>query len=236
MDIIKSGICLAQSNIQSHFGGDIPTNIKPSITVKIVATGLGNQEPGGGGACCTALNESGARPFFDVLHSHWINGPPDPYPLTNHHLVTAAHEYTHAWQWSLGCLTIHNQPLGDWLNEGIAHYVSHDSLIRNGYMTTDAVRTFQLNSAIYAGEADVPLESLEGPGSPLWPGHIGYLAVEKLVSGSSLGPLSVRRVCEQIRNGLSVNQAFENAFGVTKSNFYATFPAYIDSLRGTSTP
>lgn len=235
VDEIKSGICLAQSSIGDFYGGDIPIDVQQSITVKIVATGLGNQDPGGGGACCTALDETGARPFFDVFHPHWINEPPYPYNLTIHHLSTAAHEYSHGWQWSLGCITIHCQPLGDWLNEGIAGYVGADALIRNGTLTAGDVRDFQLSSAIYTGEANVPLESLE-QANGLWPGHIGYLAVERLVTYYAGTPLSLRTLCQKVGQGESVDQAFQEVFGISKDEFYQAFPAYIGQLTGTPAP
>lgn len=229
---IKTGIGYAQTDIENHFGGDIPPEIQSDITVKIVATGNGNQEPGGGGSCCTGLAESGARPFFDVLHPHWVDTPPPPYTLPLHHQTTAAHEYAHGWQWYLGCLDIHSQPLGDWMNEGIAHYIGHASFLRNGLMSADEVRDFQLSSAIFTGEADVPLESLE-MSQGLWPGHVGYLAIEFLVLESSSGPMAIRTICEDVGNGVSVDQAFADAFGMTKAYFYETaWPQYFDDLKG----
>src|SRR5581483_4054157 len=70
---IKTGILDAQRFFDAQLGGDISINQKVAITVKVVATGLGNQDPGGGGACCTGLAASGARPFFDVRHPQWIS-------------------------------------------------------------------------------------------------------------------------------------------------------------------
>ena len=75
LEPIKEGIWIAQGFLSSSMGGDIPANVKRGITVKVVATGMGNQERGGGGACCTGLDDSGARPFFDVRHPHWLNQP-----------------------------------------------------------------------------------------------------------------------------------------------------------------
>jgi hypothetical protein len=165
-----------------------------------------------------------------------MNAPPFPYTLASHHAVTAAHEYAHGWQWWLGCLTIHAQPLGDWLNEGIAHYVGHQALIRQGVMTAETARTFQLNSAVYTGEADVPLQSLE-QAQGLWPGHVGYLAVELLVSRSPHGRLSLRNVCQSAGAGGSTEQAFQEAMGLSRAEFYEQFPAYLDGLRnGMATP
>jgi hypothetical protein len=228
---IKTGISYMQMDVMNHFGGDIPPDVQATITVKIVATGEGNQEPGGGGSCCTGLAESGARPFFDVFHPNWAVTPPLPYTLTLHHQTTAAHEYAHGWQWYLGCLDIHSQPLGDWMNEGIAHYIGHAPFVRNGIMSADEVRDFQLSSAIFTGEADVPLESLE-MSQGLWPGHVGYLAIEFLAAESLSGPMSIRTICEDVGNGISVDQAFYDVFGMTKEYFYETaWPQYFEDIK-----
>jgi hypothetical protein len=233
---VRAGLCGVQSALRGQFGGDLPPDTQRALTVKVVATGLGNQEPGGGGACCTGLDEAGARPFFDVLHPDWMNAPPFPYTAASHHGVTAAHEYAHGWQWWLGCLTIHERPLGDWLNEGIAHYVGHQAFIRSGLMTAEAVRTFQVNAAIATGEAEAPLQSLEDA-QGLWPGHVGYLAVELLASRSPHGLLAVREVCQGVAAGEAADEAFENSMGITRADFYAQFPSYLAGLRsGMATP
>lgn len=133
LQTIKSGIEIVRIYIQEFLGGDIPTEIRSTTTVKVVATGLGNQEPGGGGACCTAFSEenpSGVRLFFDVLHPQWIlaGGPGkviDGVFVTDrdkNRLQRGAHEYAHAWQNSIGCISLHDQRMGFWLNEGIAEY------------------------------------------------------------------------------------------------------------------
>ena len=74
LEPIKAGISIAQDFLASRMGGDIPVYVKRGITVKVVATGMGNQDRWGGGACCTGLNEYGTlpRPFFDVRHPNWL--------------------------------------------------------------------------------------------------------------------------------------------------------------------
>ena len=230
LELIKEGISIAQDFLASRLGGDIPVNIQLGITVKVVATGMGNQERGGGGSCCTGLDESGARPFFDVRHPHWLN----PYPLWSADLQTkavAVHEYTHGWAWSLGGLNIQWQPLGDWLNEGLATYISWEPFIRSGEMRRSDVHAHMLSSAIHTGQASRCLGWLEQSFDfDLWPGHIGYIAVEKLVAESPNGIRSLRIVNQQARHGLDT--AFERAFGTSKREFYDTFPDYLRSIGG----
>jgi hypothetical protein len=237
LDSIKEGIAEAQSFLTSRLGGDIAVNQQLGITVKVVATGLGNQEPGGGGACCTGLDESGARPFFDVRNPGWnitarANGP---WTITAEHEKTAAHEYTHGWAWSLGGITLHSKPLGDWLNEGIAEYVAYATLVSVGKMRASDADAFELSSAIYSGEASKCLAALENSnmsGTGLWPGHIGQVAVKALVNRSPNGVLSIRIVNENIGRRMTFEQAFENAFGIGKQDFYSSFPDYVASLGG----
>ena len=220
VELIRTGIDFARAYMQDVVGGDIAPDIRGSMTIKIVATGKGNQDPGGGGACCTGLDETGPRPFFDVQHPEWDQGTPRG--TADHRLRTAAHEYAHAWQSSLGCLTIHYQPLGDWLNEGLAEYVAHRSMVRAGVANANAVRDLQLSAAASTAEADVPLGSLESS-QGIWPGHIGYLAVEYLVALAPEGPLAVRTICEEVARGASVDEAFEHAFGISKIDFYSAW-------------
>jgi hypothetical protein len=74
------------------------------------------------------------------------------------------------------------------------------------------------------------LEYLRGP-TIVWPGHIGYLAVEYLVSNAPTGPLSLRTICELVANGVALDEAFARAFGISKQAFYQSFPGYFASLQ-----
>ena len=226
LEPIKEGISEAQDFLASRVGGDIPVNVQLGITVKVVATGMGDQE-GGSGACCTAR---GARLFFDVRHPHWLNQFPrwnGSFALGKQKL--AAHEYTHGWAWSLRGLDIHSQPLGDWLNEGLAEYLGYEPFIRRREMPRSDVQAHMLGAAIQNGSASRCLESLERAGG-MWPGEIGYIAVEKLVAESPNGIRSLRIVNQQARHGFDT--AFEGAFGMSKREFYDTFPDYLRSIGG----
>ncbi len=236
---IRDGISKAQTFLATEVGGDIPVNTQLGITVKVVATGLGNQEPGGGGACCTGLDPTGARPFFDVKHPHWdISRPPGiaTWTIQANKEKTAAHEYTHGWAWSLGGLTY--QPprrTVDWFTEGLAEYIAYSTMIRLGQMRAADVDAFMLSSAIVTGQAARCLAYLENSnmaGAGLWPGHIGFIAVKALVARNPMGILSMRVLNQDIGAGMTFDQAFEHAFGVNKQEFYRTFPDYVGSIGG----
>ena len=104
VDIIKTGLRMAQDFLDSELGGGIPEAARKGITVKIVATGRGNQEVGGGGACCTAFGETDGvltmRLFIDVAHPHWdfpANSRPN-WTVDADRQKIMIHEYTHIWQ------------------------------------------------------------------------------------------------------------------------------------------
>jgi hypothetical protein len=230
---IKTGILKAQTFVASELGGDIHVDTQLRITVKVVATGLGNQEPGGGGACCTGLDQTGARPFFDVANPGWLNRGVERWSVAASKQQIAAHEYAHGWAWSLGGLTWYTHPLGDWLNEGLAEYIGYGAFIRTGEMRAADVRAKHLRNALSDGSARRCLSFLESSnmaGRGLWPGHIGYLAVDTLVARSQNGILSLRIVNQEATRGLDA--AMQQAFGITKQDFYNTFPAYLASLGG----
>ena len=102
LEPIKEGISKAQDFLASRMGGDIPVNVQLGITVKVVATGMGNPDRWADGACCTGLDETGARPFFDVRHPGWLNRGSPPWGVDIEKQKIAAHEYVHGWEWSLG--------------------------------------------------------------------------------------------------------------------------------------
>ena len=222
LEAIEEGISKAQYFLASQMGGDIPVNVQRGITVKVVATGLGDQEFGGGGACCTALDQAGARLFFDVRHPDWLA------QVEFQKRKIAAHEYTHAWAWSLGGLTSDSRPLGGWLDEGLAEYIAYETFIRSGEIRRSHARAFVLNAAMHTGQASRCLATLER--SDIWPGHIGYIAVEKLVTESHNGIGSLRIVNQQARQGLDI--AFERAFGMSRRQFYYTFPDHLQRIGG----
>jgi hypothetical protein len=226
-NLIKRGLCNVQLNLQTNYGGDISPQIKSQVGVRIAAIGSGP-------VCCQWIvnDTNGGEIYLDVLHPHWAGNrnPPGPWTGVVNLEEIAAHEYTHAWQSSLGCLTVHAQPLGRWMNEGIAQFIGHDTYIWRGDMMVAAVRAAMLDLAISDESANYPLETFEGTDPAPWAGYIGYIAIEKLVMDSPQGPMSLRNLCQQVGTGSSVDEAFQNSFGISKSDFYAAFPAYFDSL------
>lgn len=232
LDLIREALVIGIGFLDRTFGGGIPPEVRANITVKIVATGQGNQEEGGGGGCCTALSMStdppgGARLFFDVAHPDWVsedNGN-TAWPHESRHLATVVHEYAHAWQWHLGCVSQTHQPLGMWLNEGIAEEIGYSAMIDHGAYDKAEVVAFMKLIAQRTGQWFIPL-SLQDDDAPLWAGHIGYLALELAMDGAGQGILPLRTICEDVRNGATREEAFQTAFGTSLDEFYVEFEAW----------
>lgn len=228
VDIIRRGMEIAQSFLEDSLGGGIPVEVQRTITVKIVATGEG---------CCTALDEHGARLFFDVADPDWIsntrnwNQPPIKWSGDVNGQKIGAHEYIHGWWNTLGCMTMGYQPLPWWLGEGAAEYIATVAVLPSDISNTSEtdIDWFMLNSSKGTGELKYPLKYYEN-GTNIWPGHIGYLAVEYLVAHSPSGILSLRHVCEYIAQGHGASKSFEMAFGISLEDFYQEFPGYISTI------
>lgn len=236
LELVRSGIELGRAYLATRVGGDIPPEKRSRIIVKVVATGRGNPSPGASGGGCTGLDDDGiARPFFDVRHSCW-NATPS-YGQELHKLKTAAHEYTHSWQNLTRCSgrAAPGGPyshLETWISEGEGEFIGHQALIP-GRLQSDAMRRWHLDVAVRDGQASESLRNLEYLGQRLviWPGNIGYLALEDLTSRAPGGVLALRNHCEALGRGVERDQAFLTSFGVSKAEFYAAFPIYVAQLR-----
>ena len=241
VEIITTGLQMAQNYLDSELDGGIPEEVRKEITVKIVATGQGNQEPWGGGACCTAFSSAGGvstmRLFFDIAHPHWHVSRPST------SRKSAVHEYTHIWQHHLGCISKFYQPLGNWLNEGIAEYIAYEAMIKNGEMRREDVTAFMLAAARSTGQLDRPLRDFAGGAVRdigIWPGHVGFLALHRIVPSAPGGILSLRTLCEEVAAsasdpraggvGMYYPEAFETAFGISLDDFYDDFEKYREEL------
>lgn len=223
LELIETGMALGVAYTRALYGGAIPPPVRKQISIKVVADGSGNTERGGGGACCTGtsvLTHPTPRPFFDVLHPDWSSAPP------SYKVKLAVHEYVHAWQATMGCYSVYSQPLGDWINEGIAEHIAFDAVVGEGLVGTRAEHpvTRALLNARADGSIQHPLSAYDVPGqSPAHAGHIGFIAIDMLVEQAHRGKLALRRICERVAEGAGVDGAFEQVFGISRASFYTEF-------------
>lgn len=227
--IIREGLEIAEDYIEKVLGGAMPPAFQARVIVKIEATGRGNQEPGGGGGVATALSQQDPnvpRLYFDVAHEQWDqNSQGRGWSTRTDNLKTVVHEYTHGWQNWLGALTIYSQPLGNWMNEGLAEFVAYSALADAGKLSKADADRFVLNGARGA-ETDEALQVFGTTQSPAWAGHVGYLAIDWLVIESPNGMLSLRILAEQVGSGQSAEQAFAKAFNIELDSFYEQFEVW----------
>jgi hypothetical protein len=262
---VKGGLIMAQDFLEGRLAGGIPDPVRRDVTVKIAASGRGNEEEGGGGACCTAFSAASAtfrptatvvdnvgatatavtqivaresliRPFFDVAHPDWNQGASRPVQLgywtaASDSQKTVVHEYTHSWQQHVGCISQFNQPLGRWINEGLAEYIAYEAMIARGNMRRSDVLDHMLVSARATGQLDRPLREFGGATSDIWPGHVGYLAMDRLVPAAPSGIQALRTVCEEMAKGASLSSAFSTSFGIGLENFYEQFEVVRQQIR-----
>ena len=213
LEPIETGIGLARDYLADALGFDIPEERRRQIEISVSATGTAVH-------CCEAVEYRGDfRLIFDVLHPQWDRPAysSDLRSPQEDRWKGAAHEYGHAWVFFGSCTTV-----GRWMAEGIGEYIGNQALIFAGVEDASEVRFLIERRARGAGETDVPLESLER--TSLWPGHIGYLAMEWLIIQAPDGLESLANLCiGRKSSSASSEEVFENAFGISKADFYEVF-------------
>lgn len=225
IDLIKTGLQRAEAFLEAELGGGIPADVRKTVTVKIVATGRGNEEPGGGNGAATAFAEKKLRPFFDVKNAQWNqNTQGRGWTVRSDSMKTVAHEYAHIWHGHLGAISGVYQPLPGWINEGLAEYLGYRVMAEAGDIKWDDSRPFVLNGALQ-DQLRTPLDKVD-----VWPGHVGFVAIDWLVDTSPNGLMSLRILGEEVGKGTRVDAAFRKAFGLELSDFYAQFEAWRPSI------
>ncbi len=207
--------------------------MRNTLTVKVVATGRGNDSPEGGGGVATAFARGYplARPFFDVAHPEWSQATHGRgWTTATDNMKAAAHEYTHVWQASLGGISLHKQELGDWMNEGLAEYIAYRAMAEVGLVQWPDVVSFMARGAM-GDETDHPLRAFGATGSPAWAGHVGFLAIDWLVSDAPGGLMALRTAATEVAKGRSQARAFRAAFGIELDDFYDQFEPWREALR-----
>jgi len=221
IDLVKTGLGLAEAYIDTNLGGGIPQEVRQGVTVKIVATGRGNEEYGGGNGTATAFAQAVMRPFFDVANQNWNqNTQGRGWTTRADSMKTVAHEYAHIWHGHLGAISGVRQPLPGWMNEGLAEYIGYRALAESGDIRWSNAMAFMQNGAPQE-QMKVPLHQIR-----IWAGQVAFIAIDWLVDESPNGLMSLRIVAEEIGKGSSAKAAFRAAFGLELDSFYEQFEAW----------
>jgi hypothetical protein len=226
LQAIQRSIDLSREEFRNRLGRDLLRPLGDKLNVKVVATGQGNPEPWGGGFCCTGTDPLGGSLFFDVRHPQWPNNEKGK-------MMVTGIEFGGAYLNSLDCfgLPLQEQLLPHWYNEAFGNYVVQQGMIRTGILNGQVAKYAEYVSAKITGQSNYSLSQLEDYPVPIFPGNIGYMAVDNLVQRSPNGMVGLRTVCENVAAGATREQAFQQAFGISRTDFYQLFPSYLQSLR-----
>ena len=138
------------------------------------------------------------------------------------------HEYTHQWQYALGCNSVFDRKMPRWWLEGMAQYVSWRSVIDGGLVPETDVVTLLTNWTKYA-RIRAPPQQLEADfPNDASPNSVVYLATAQLVKLSSASAFTT--FCARVAAGAAWQTAFEPSFGLSLSDFYQRFETYRDGL------
>ena len=124
-------------------------------------------------------------------------------------------------------------------------YVINEAMIKSGEIGTDRSEVMEgsLRTARVTGQLDRPLRDFAGGAVRdigIWPGHVGFLALHRIVPSAPGGILSLRTLCEEVAAsasdpraggvGMYYPEAFETAFGISLDDFYDDFEKYREEL------
>lgn len=236
INAIKVGVESAHQYLVSSMGGDEAA--EKGILVSIF-------DKTSDESCCLGLTEDSsgnfvAGPRFYTLHPEWRRGNSlFPGSIDLEHAKHSAHEYSHAWQASVGCLgSPYGQILGSWLTEGMAEYIAWNSLVNSGFVTKDQATNFHMGTIISSGE-DPDFRSWENPDNTFdwWAYSYSYFAVDMLASDYS-GDLTLRNICEEaarvapvtnLRDYLNLPIALDNV-GIDRDVLYRDLNEYFEEV------
>jgi hypothetical protein len=222
---IQSGLEFATKFFETQVGGGIPEGIARKIRVRLDLSGKGSAAEGGGAPAAMSIKNGLPRLYFDLQHPQWGQKPfTGAWTQADDNKKFIVHEYTHAWS----TLLARNAGVPWWMDEGFAEYLAYSSMITAGRMKKADVDYFLAFGAQASNELSKPLRQYEQ--GNIWPGHVGYLAADWLVSSSSDGRESIRIFYAGRGKGQSVKKSFRNAFGLDLGKFYEAFETWRPSL------
>lgn len=170
---------------------------------------------------------------FVVTNECWIRNWETGAPPRVSRIKSVAHEYTHLWQGEpggRGCMQSRESGYVSprWFVEGMAEYVAHEVLIRNGFDTTSRV-VRRLEDDRRDPVSVRVLETSEWPADkPTY--RMSHAAVRQLVERSRTRSLLV--FCETVGKGSDWKEAFAATFGLSADDFYSQFERWLAARPG----
>jgi hypothetical protein len=202
---VREGIRLGQDYVTEQIGAEMETQ---TIVNAVPAAPRSNVD-------LVGLSTSHAVVVYTGSDG-WLQAA----PFDRVHVVV--HEYMHVVQQEL----VGERPdVPLWLDEGIAEWVGYQAVIDAGLVSAADVDAY--SAALVAfGPALPPLSAVENPrdfqSQPASIYGLAYLAVDLLVDDR---PSSIDRYYERLADGATWRAAFQSAFRINPTDFYAEFEA-----------
>lgn len=218
---IQAGIAMAAWYLRERVGPDRPR----TVTVNITSTPYrGDMRPGMAPAesiCCwsQATRNGTGLISFNLAAAEWDQR--FPYDTRVWHRKSAAHEYGHTWMGDIGCLQ-YGRPA--WMQEGIVEFMATQAVLEFGLVSEARVNAHL--ASVRSASLQLPLKDLE-LAMPVEanPYTVAHLAVRRLMTTNAKPP-ALRRWCELVADGLSWQDAFLSAFGLSVPDFYRQFEEF----------
>ena len=220
-DLIRSTILSGNTFFQTSMGRTIqqPTTILATSTKPLCV--VETQAPGFTGG---AVNGLPAEITICVGNMSWLS-------LTSlHKQKFIIHELFHLVQFEMNWREegVFDGPLGPyWIVEGAAEYVGWRGVESMGLVTRDTARGCNARMASEVGApADASLDTLEdeeGFHGVHWGFEFGMLGIDQLLLSRDFPALATYG---RLQQGMPWRTAFESAFGISTTAFYAEFPSY----------
>src|SRR5690606_33671223 len=67
--------------------------------------------------------------------------------------------------------------------------------------------------------------------TPAWAGHVGFVALDWLITDTGTGIAAIKTLAERVAAGRTQRQAFADTFGLEIDDFYEQFDDYARAIR-----
>ncbi len=145
------------------------------------------------------------------------------------HLKVTAHEYTHVWTFDPGGSGCMQGAAGGylsarWLLEGIAEYLAHAMLVRDGFLTQQTMDA-RIASARLNPVSVRTLETDNWPRDASDTYGASMAAMDLLLRDTGVAAFTT--YCANVAMGTDWHVAFAQTFGVSVPEFYAHFDRWL---------
>ncbi len=196
--LIQLGVRAGEDYANDHFGG---------AASRTVFVHVANDN-----SCINGATAIGYEICVNAVSDSWVALSPDYLKLK-----VLAHEYFHVWQHDLFC---YREP--QWLYEGMAEWFGYQAIVSAGLVDPVAA-SVERQVLLQEEPIHTPLSEQEGAAVAPQPADYALwsFAAQRLMSGHT--DADVRTFCAGKGEGLTWQESFEEAFGMSVEDWYAEF-------------